>query len=84
MLEYLAQRYRLDAIVFREPGAPDPRAAIPSSLVRSVQVIELPYHSKSNAARLLRNVSRYTRNIPPLMDRFGGFALDISRNTTLR
>ena len=83
MLEYLAKRYRLDAIVFREPGAPDPRTAIPPSLVRRVQVIDLPHHSKSKPARLARNVSRYSRNIPPLMDRFGGFKLDIPRTYDL-
>jgi polysaccharide biosynthesis protein PslH len=83
MLEYLARHYALDVIVFREPGAPDPAATIPSTLVRSVQVIDLPFHSKSMPARLSRNLDRFRRSIPPLMDRFGGFPLNIARRYDL-
>jgi hypothetical protein len=83
LIEYLARRYSVDAIIFREPGAPDPRAAIASGLLRSVQVIDLPYHSKSTFARFARNVGRFTRNAPPLMDRFGGFPLHVSRRYDL-
>src|SRR5215211_3960866 len=43
LLQYLANRYELDVIVFREPGGPDPAPAFPSGIARSVQTIELPY-----------------------------------------
>lgn len=74
LLEYLARRYEVDVIVFREPGAPDPVQALPHGLVRHVWVIELPYHSKHPIARMARNAGRVFRSIPPLNDRFGGFA----------
>lgn len=77
LLEYLSSRYAVDVIVFREPAAPDPRASLPANLVRSVQVVDLPYHSKSPAARALRNLRRFVQGTPPLMDRFGGFPLPI-------
>ena len=34
---------------------------------------ELPYHSKSAMARVRRNVWRFVRGVPPLIDRFAGF-----------
>ena len=77
MVEYLASRYELDVIAFREPGAPDPRAAFPLGLFRNFAVIDLPYHSKQPHARVLRNVRRLLRNTPPLVDRFAGFDLQI-------
>ncbi len=73
MVEYLASRYELDLLVFREPGATDPTAAIPRGLVREAGVIDLPYHSRSAAARLARNLGRVLRGAPPLNDRFAGF-----------
>jgi len=73
MVEYLASRYELDLLVFREPGAADPAAAIPRGLVREAGVIDLPYHSRSAAARLARNLGRALRGAPPLNDRFAGF-----------
>jgi glycosyltransferase involved in cell wall biosynthesis len=39
-------------------------------LVRHVEVVELPYHSKSALARGARNVGRLLRGSPPLLDRF--------------
>ena len=73
ILEYLAQRYCVDVIVFREPGSPDPAAAFPDRVARSVQVIDLPPHRKSPVARAFRNAGRLVRGIPPLFDRFNGF-----------
>jgi len=73
LLEYLARRFNVHAIVFREPGDPDPALAIPSGLVGKLDVIDLPYHSKQPLARALRNTSRIVRNRPPLLDRFSGF-----------
>jgi polysaccharide biosynthesis protein PslH len=79
ILEYLGPRYALDAIVFREPGAPDPRCAFPPGLARSVHVIDLPYHARTLAARAARNLVRLALGRPPLNDRFQGFADDVSR-----
>jgi polysaccharide biosynthesis protein PslH len=73
VVEYLGRHYALDLIVFREPGAPDPAAAVPPGLVREIHVIELPRHSKRPVARALRTTRRLLRAVPPLNDRFGGF-----------
>lgn len=73
LLEYLAPRYRTDLVVFREPAAPDPRAALPAGLFGDVLVLELPLHRQSASARALRNLNRCLRGIPPLNDRFAGF-----------
>lgn len=79
LLEYLACRYAVDLIVFREPGAPDPRAAIPDGIARRVDVIDLPHHSRTFLARAVRNAIRYLRSRPPLNDRFSGFAAPLAR-----
>jgi glycosyltransferase involved in cell wall biosynthesis len=81
VLEYLAQRYDVDVIVFREPGAADPAALFPSGIAREIHVIELPHHNKSPLARVMRNTGRLVRGVPPLMDRFSGFADDIASFT---
>jgi glycosyltransferase involved in cell wall biosynthesis len=78
LVEYLARRYTLDVIVFREPQAPDPRLAFPPHLVRDLRLIELPYHSKGLLARAGRNLARFLRARPPLNDRFSGFGQAIS------
>jgi hypothetical protein len=72
LIEYLVPRYGLELILFREPGAPDPRDALPRQ-VRDACVIDLPFHSRAAAARALRNARRVLRATPPLNDRFGGF-----------
>lgn len=73
VLEYLAGRYAVDVIVFRQPGAPDPRDSFPAGRARRVHVIDLPYHSRSAPAKIVRAVSRVLRRRPPLIDRFSGF-----------
>ncbi len=78
IFEYLAARYAVDVIVFREPSAPDPRAAFPPGLARDIHVIELPYHSRSLPARGARNLERYLAGRVPLNDRFSGFAAPIA------
>src|SRR5436189_2259947 len=83
MVEYLSSRYALDVIAFREPGAPDPRQAFPLASFRNLAVIDLPYHFKRAAARVLRNIERIVRNVPPLIDRFSGFDLQIRRKYDL-
>jgi len=75
LLEYLAQSYAVDAILFHPPGM---RVAVPHGLVERLDTIELPRHSKSYAARLLRNGDRLFRRSPPLLDRFGGFGAKIT------
>src|SRR3982074_1846742 len=77
ILEYLAKKYTVDVIVFREPGAPDPRTAFPADLVRKVTVIDLPYHSNTQAAKVARNAKRLVRGVPPLVDRFSGFDVSV-------
>jgi glycosyltransferase involved in cell wall biosynthesis len=78
LLAYLAPRYGVDGIVFREPGAPQPAAMFPEGLLREICVIDLPYHSRRIAARAARNAERLLRRVPPLMDRFAGFGRQIA------
>src|SRR5260370_23947455 len=73
LLEYLARRFSVHAIVFREPGDPDPALALPAGRVAKLDTVDLPYHSKQPFARALRNMSRIVWNRPPLLDRFSGF-----------
>lgn len=79
LLHYLARHYDLDLIVFRERGEPDPARPLPPGLVRRVTVIDLPVHSRSRAARALRNTARVVRRIPPLVDRFSGFEREVAQ-----
>lgn len=81
MLHYLAQRYRLEAIFFRQPGQPDPAEAIPPGLIVGAHTIELPYHRRSSWARVVRNLRRYVQSAPPLFDRFRGFEDEVERFT---
>jgi polysaccharide biosynthesis protein PslH len=79
LLHYLADRYTVDLIVFRQPGAPDPAMAIPRGLVRHLAAIPLPAHGRSAASRAIRNALRLARGVPPLVDRFAGFEAEIAR-----
>jgi glycosyltransferase involved in cell wall biosynthesis len=79
LLDYLARSFSVHAIVFREPGDPDPSLAMPAGLVDKLDVVDLPYHSKQPLARALRNISRIVRNRPPLFDRFSGFGEEITK-----
>jgi glycosyltransferase involved in cell wall biosynthesis len=78
IFEYLAARYVVDVIVFREPSAPDPRSAFPAGLARDIHVLDLPFHSRSLPARGARNLVRYLAGRVPLNDRFSGFAAPIA------
>jgi len=73
LLEYLGRRYRVDAILFKEPGAPDPSSQIPAGLVSRILTLDLPHHSRRPLARLARTAARLARSVPPLPDRFSGF-----------
>ena len=79
LLHYLALRYDVDLVVFRQPGAPHPGQQLPAGLVRRVVVVDLPAHGRSFAARALRNALRVARGVPPLVDRFAGFGREIGR-----
>ena len=52
LVQYLAQSYLVYAIVFHTPGSP---VIFPPGCVNRLLTIELPRHSKSSAARFLRN-----------------------------
>ena len=79
ILHYLAARYTVDLVVFRQPGAPDPAALLPAGLVREIFVIDLPANGRSVAARSLRNGGRIVRSVPPLVDRFSGFQSQLAQ-----
>jgi glycosyltransferase involved in cell wall biosynthesis len=81
MLEYLARRYRVEAIFFRQPGAAEPQGAMPRQLVTDACTITLPYHGRGAVARVGRNLKRWARGIPPLVDRFRGFEEEVRRFT---
>lgn len=80
LLEYLARRYEVDVVVFREPGAPDPRPHFPPGIAREIRILKLPANGRSIAARALRNASRMVRRVPPLIDRFSGFGGAIAQH----
>lgn len=78
VLEFLARRYAVEAIVFRQPGAPNPGETIPPELVHRLSVIDLPRHARHTLARVARNARRLARRAPPLVDRFSGFEGEIA------
>ena len=81
LLQYLTTQMdaSVHAILFREPSAPDPALAMPKGRVCKLDVVPLPHHSKRSGPRFVRNALRLARNRPPLIDRFSGFELEISR-----
>ena len=78
LVQYLTGRYRLDLIVFREPGSPDPARLVPQGLFEELLVLDLAHHSRTGLARLARNLDRVRRGAPPLADRFSGFGPSIA------
>jgi len=79
LLHYLAPRYELDVLLFREPHAGDPARALPAELAVRAGVIGLPRHARTLPARVKRNALRLVRGVPPLWDRFAGFEEQVSR-----
>ena len=79
MIEYLAPRYELDVVVFRQPGDPDPTHTRLRELSRRIGVIALPRHSRRPLARAVRNLRRAWKGVPPLVDRFAGFEAELVR-----
>lgn len=78
LAEYLGERYALDIVAFREPGAPDPRDAVPAGLAREVHVLALQRNGRGPLARVARNANRLMRGRPPLNDRFSGFGSELT------
>src|SRR6202000_3523341 len=78
LLHYLAQQYDVDLIVFRQRGSADPAIHMPHGLVRRLTAIDLPPNGRGVVARALRNGVRVARRVPPLVDRFSGFAAPIA------
>lgn len=74
LIEYLASRYALDVVVFREAGTPDPSPAFPPARVRRIDVLTLPRHSRAAIPRIVRNSIRLARGVPPLIDRYAGLS----------
>src|SRR5438270_7652593 len=73
LLEYLATKYTVDVVVFREPGRLDPVSAFPPGVAARIDVIDLPFHADDTIARVLRNARRVAQGAPPLVDRYSGF-----------
>ena len=78
LLNYLAQHHTVDLILFRHLDSQHPAESLPPNLIDRVLVLELPRHSRNPVPRVLRNASRLVRGVPPLLDRFRGFANPIS------
>jgi glycosyltransferase involved in cell wall biosynthesis len=77
LLHYLCRNYEVDLIVFRERGSPDPAPDMPPGLIRRLTNIEIPAHRRQSAARAMRNAIRLVRRVPPLVDRFAGFEIQV-------
>src|SRR5947209_7523812 len=75
LLEYLARSYSVDAVVFHQPHD---TVAFPPGRIDRLFAIELPRHSKHQAARALRNGHRLLKRSPPLVDRFAGFGAQLA------
>lgn len=76
LLHYFARFAQVDLVLISESGR---AAEIPAGLVRTQHVIPLPHHSRSRAARYLRNAGRAVRGVPPLIDRVAGLEEQIVR-----
>ncbi len=64
LLEWMTRHYKVDLVTFASVDAPG---------VREVIELPLPPNARHLPARVLRNLSRQVRGVPPLVDRFGGF-----------
>ena len=66
LVEQLASRYRLDAIVFREPETAEPARTRLGDIAHRVHTVSLPVHRRGTPVRALRNLRRLWRGAPPL------------------
>jgi glycosyltransferase involved in cell wall biosynthesis len=64
LLEYLQRRFDVDVVTFADGFA-------------GARRIELPFHSRSGAARAWRNTRRFVLGRPPLVDRYSGFSREL-------
>jgi glycosyltransferase involved in cell wall biosynthesis len=64
LLEYLRRRFDVDVVTFADG-------------LEGAKRIELPYHSRSAAAKVWRNARRFVLGRPPLVDRYGGFGREL-------
>ncbi len=79
LLNHLARHHTVDLILFRHLDSQQPAESLPPNLVDRILILELPRHSRSRLHRALRNTRRLVRGVPPLLDRFQGFAAAIAR-----
>jgi glycosyltransferase involved in cell wall biosynthesis len=69
---FLASRFRLHLVTFW--AGPDSPGVFPREAAEKLDWIHLPAHRKDLATRVLRNMGRLFRGVPPLTDRFCGAA----------
>jgi len=72
IIEALAPQFQLTAIHYQLAGDPDPATLYPPNLLHQSHTLPLPQHAKSTIPKILRNLNRALRGIPPLVDRFAG------------
>jgi glycosyltransferase involved in cell wall biosynthesis len=72
IIEALAPQFQLTAIHYQLAGDPDPATLYPPHLLHQSHTLPLPQHDKSTLPKILRNLKRALRGIPPLVDRFAG------------
>ncbi len=72
VLHYLAQHSAVDLISFHEDGSGDCASQLTAGLCDSATSISLPRHSKTFAAKVVRNGKRLLLRRLPLVDRFSG------------
>ena len=84
LLHYLAARYHLDLVLFRQAGDSDPALSLPPGLVRNAWTVTLPFHSRGSSSWLLRNSRRWLAGAPPLLDRFSGQGAHIASHLSGR
>jgi glycosyltransferase involved in cell wall biosynthesis len=80
LLHYLAPRYDLDLILFRQAGDSDPALSLPPGLARQVRTVTLPFHSRRPLAWIVRNGRRWVLGSPPLLHRFSGQSREIANH----
>ncbi len=79
IIEGLASQFELTAIHYRLEGDPDPAGLYPPKLLKYSYTLNLAQLAKSTLPRIIRNLKRALRGIPPLVDRFAGQEAAIER-----
>jgi len=78
LLQYLAPRFDVDLILFRQSGDTDPALSLPYNdeshrlAALNTFTVTLPFHSRRTLAWLARNGQRWLLGTPPLLHRFSG------------